>query len=363
MEPLLSEELQLDSESQISENDHSLNLKRKRDDSSSNECQPDDNSLNPKKKPSKLSIDLTLLNTGEETGEGSMKEADFVPTTSFNPSQSEGSNLVQKEPSEMVVILDEIQPAQKSINSSYNKRNEKKSPINSNDQLGEVSSQKKMKKIKAKLDAAEISFKNSDFVNAAKAFKKIFRIENISTILSKDSYQQAFRLYCDSYLNLWKKEEDQELRNYSFKKAFSNLEKYLLNETNVEVKKKFFMWFAASVFEHSVTLIESNPYSSFKYFMCLLKTDLKHKKLISADLFKGYLDDILHNMTVCISEQNVARLVINMRNRMIEILKNPLIPAKQRETYQKWLNEKGKEELSGEISECFTIRNESESEG
>ncbi len=276
---------------------------------------------------------------------------DDLPTTAIIVSQSEGSKLPQKESSATVEKVDNVETAAvKSLNNSGHTKNDGKSPIRSKDQLGKISSEKKMKDLKANLKAAEKFFEKSDFLNASKECKKVLKIEDIDTMLSVESYRKAFQCYCDSYLNLWKKEEDQEVRNDFFKTAFSSLEKYLSKEKNVEESKKFFMCFAASVFEHTVLLIKNHPYSSFRYFSQLLKMDIKHKDLICDGHLNEYIDDILHNMTVCISEQKSAGKVFNtMSNKMKKVLKGPLITDNQKNTYQKWLEQEWDDELVEEI--------------
>jgi hypothetical protein len=344
------QKMQLVSKNQVSNNeDPQSSLKRKRDGSSSSELSSDDNSAHTKKKTALLTVDLTSADSEEIEGNSMLEdvriakiiiEADSmvedVPTTGIILPQSEMSNQPQEQPSELIGRVNKRQPTpvKKSSNNCLSKTGDKESLIKAKDQLGKITSKKRLDNVKVGLAEMEKYFANSDFLNALETSKKILKIEGVDKLLVDNNYLNVFQCFCNSSLKIWENEKDQDVRNNFFKRTFSNIQKYLSKDDS----KKFFMLFAASVYEHAVSLIVDRPYSSFKFFKHLLKMDLNYKDLIGDD-FNQIVDDILYNMTACISElkDDVKKFNI-LCDKTEEYLNKPLIPVEKKEFFQKWLD-------------------------
>ena len=142
------------------------------------------------------------------------------------------------------------------------------------------------------------------------------------------------------YMNLWKNDSNLKNKEEWIFEACSALNMYLSLEKNNEDIEAFFNDFAGQLYFHALNLTNKQPDSAFKHWELLLKFDLKHNKLIEKNIFSGIIEDILYNMTVCLSnkEEKESGSSEFFKKTMKALLYNPLINLETQHHFQEWLN-------------------------
>ncbi len=149
-----------------------------------------------------------------------------------------------------------------------------------------------------------------------------------------------------SQMKIWKKTTCPKDKEKWIIQACKTLENYLKGKAKLENKKNIFFNHAEEIFDHALSIIKSDCFSSFFYLKLLLTTDLKHQDLIDEDCKLELFIEILHNVKACMATQEEIKpdsskaLVDEMKIFMVN---NPtledMIGTEEVNDFKEWLDE------------------------
>lgn len=213
----------------------------------------------------------------------------------------------------------------------------------------------KMDFVKKTLDSAYSKQDREHFKKAAALYHSAIE-KDAKKYISTERFRVAKKEVFICELEVWK--NSKKRREKYLDAARTSLESNLEGNTQtLKTKKELINTFAIEVNAHALSLIAEDPTSAMKLLTYLFEFDTKNQKLIDKAIFTSAIDDILHNMTVCILNEKAqnGQNVENMVNLLKLVLENPSINQDMKDTYNAWLEtEYGIED----ITELFELTDE-----
>ncbi|CRX39139.1 hypothetical protein [Estrella lausannensis] len=193
--------------------------------------------------------------------------------------------------------------------------------------------------VRQTLKEANRCWENQQFVKAAELYSQVAYHKEARRDLAKASHIQVFRDLYLSHLEIWKGSESVQEKAAAIDQARYSLNQYLKEEVNGVCRQSHFATFAHDVFELAVKLMQDQCEASFEHWDSLLAIYLEHPILVGVEAFKGCIDDVLYNMTACISNLAASHPNVSqeLAERMRELLNHQSIPQDLKENYQRWL--------------------------
>jgi len=177
------------------------------------------------------------------------------------------------------------------------------------------------------LQKADEAYDEGRFKKSAKRYAEFLNSPAAKCMQMTSVYHKLFL----SYMSLW---ENEKSSLEKLKKACAELPSYFARESKEKDKIAIHADLSLKVFEYAVSILKDNPSESFKFWEVLSQLYFKHYDLIQN--FDAGMDDVLHNMTVCISnEKNPSDMIESLR----KILAKPLVSQDSKALYSDWLEE------------------------
>ena len=206
--------------------------------------------------------------------------------------------------------------------------------------------------VKQTLKEANNCWNTGQYGQAAEFYSQVAYNGGAKTCLSKTSYIQVFRDLYLSHFEQWKKVECFKGKAELVEDARYSLDHYLKEEIKGDLRLSHFRDFSDTVFALAVKLVQDQCEVSFEHWVSLLTIYLDHPALIEMDAFENCVDDVLFNMTACISNLveyhpgKSAELIARMK----ELLGHASLPQNLKEQYMKWLSSDWNDESTPKIT-------------
>lgn len=189
------------------------------------------------------------------------------------------------------------------------------------------------------IKSAHKNYEKSNYETAIQKYSSVLELKSAKKFLQNKSIIELRKDLYFSYIGLWQKKDNSSEKLDNFIDANKKMEKYLNKETQFKAKKETLEHFSMVTSQFAESIIEDHHKLAFDHLKILLQAYLKYPDLIEEKLLGDLIDDTLHNMTVCISNQEDEETSNQMDQDIRSFLNHNLISDEIKNKYSIYLNE------------------------